>query len=99
MAKAGADIIGANCLFDPWINLETLKKMKAGLDAFNIKPFLMAQPNAYRCPDCGPFGWLSIPEFPYGRKLSTPLPPTQSVLLFGVPDFVDVEQNKVPDNV
>jgi len=65
MAKAGADIIGANCLFDPWINLETLKKMKAGLDAFNIKPFLMAQPNAYRCPDCGPFGWLSIPEFPY----------------------------------
>jgi len=65
MSKAGADIIGANCLFDPWINLETVKKMKIALDAFNLKPYLMAQPNAYRCPDCGPFGWLSLPEFPY----------------------------------
>merc|ERR1712142_609549 len=65
MSKAGADIIGANCLFDPWINLETVKKMKIALDAFNQTPFLMAQPNAYRCPDCGPFGWLSLPEFPY----------------------------------
>jgi len=65
MAKAGADIIGTNCLFDPWINLETVKKMKVALDAFNLHPFLMSQPNAYRCPDCGPFGWLSLPEFPY----------------------------------
>jgi len=65
MSKAGADIVGANCLFDPWINLETVKKMKIALDAFNQKPYLMAQPNAYRCPDCGPFGWLSLPEFPY----------------------------------
>jgi len=65
MAKAGADIVGVNCLFDPWINLETVKKMKVALDAFNLSPFLMSQPNAYRCPDCGPFGWLSLPEFPY----------------------------------
>lgn len=65
MAKAGADIVGANCLFDPWINLETVRKMKVALDAFNMSPFLMSQPNAYRCPDCGPFGWLSLPEFPY----------------------------------
>ena len=27
MAKAGADIVGANCLFDPWIGLETVGKM------------------------------------------------------------------------
>ena len=67
MSKAGADIVGANCLFDPWINLETVKKMKIALDAFNQKPYLMSQPNAYRCPDCGPFGWLSLPEFPYGN--------------------------------
>merc|ERR1712013_975015 len=65
MAKAGADIVGANCLFDPWINLETVRKMKVALDSFNQHPYLMAQPNAYRCPDCGPFGWLSLPEFPY----------------------------------
>ena len=85
MAKAGADIVGANCLFDPWIGLETvskmkiksyldlpwpqLRKMKVALDAFNMSPHLMTQPNAYRCPDCGPFGWLSLPEFPYGDKI------------------------------
>ena len=28
MAKAGADIVGANCLFDPWIGLETVRKIK-----------------------------------------------------------------------
>ena len=84
MAKAGADIVGANCLFDPWIGLETvgemkinlsyltrpqLRKMKVALDAFNMSPHLMTQPNAYRCPDCGPFGWLSLPEFPYGDEI------------------------------
>ena len=41
--------------------------MKVALDAFNMSPHLMTQPNAYRCPDCGPFGWLSLPEFPYGN--------------------------------
>merc|ERR1711872_1081873 len=65
MAKAGADIVGTNCLFDPWIGLETLKKMKVALEAFNLSPYLMTQPNGYRCPDCGAFGWLSLPEFPY----------------------------------
>jgi len=65
MAKAGAHIVGANCLFDPWINLETLRLMKQALDIFKLTPHLMAQPNAYRCPDCGPFGWLSLPEFPF----------------------------------
>ena len=43
--------------------------MKTALDAFNMSPHLMTQPNAYRCPDCGPFGWLSLPEFPYGNLL------------------------------
>ena len=32
MAKAGADIVGANCLFDPWIGLETVKINKSDLD-------------------------------------------------------------------
>jgi len=65
MATAGADIVGANCLFDPWINLETMKLMKGALEMSPLRPHLMAQPNAYRCPDAGPFGWLSLPEFPY----------------------------------
>jgi len=36
MTKAGADIVGANCLFDPWINLETVRLMRAALDAFSL---------------------------------------------------------------
>ena len=44
--------------------------MKVALDAFNLSPHLMTQPNAYRCPDCGPFGWLSLPEFPYGKEMN-----------------------------
>ena len=28
MAKAGAPIVGINCLFDPFIALETISKMK-----------------------------------------------------------------------
>ena len=35
MAKAGADIVGANCLFDPWIGLETVRKKKITLKARN----------------------------------------------------------------
>ena len=43
--------------------------MKVALEAFNLSPYLMTQPNGYRCPDCGAFGWLSLPEFPYGMGL------------------------------
>ena len=43
MAKAGAHVVGINCHFDPFVSLECLKKMKAGLDAANLKPYLMCQ--------------------------------------------------------
>ena len=32
MARAGARIIGVNCLYDPFCSLETLRLMKADLD-------------------------------------------------------------------
>ena len=32
MARAGAKIIGVNCLFDPFQCIETLTEMKAALD-------------------------------------------------------------------
>ena len=32
MARAGAKIIGVNCLFDPFLCIETLTEMKAALD-------------------------------------------------------------------
>jgi len=65
MAKAGADIVGVNCLFDPFATLEVMKTMKQALDVFGLKPYLMAQPNGYRCPDAGSFGWCEVDEFPF----------------------------------
>jgi len=68
MAKAGAQIVGVNCLFDPFITLEVMRKMKEALDAFELSPYLMAQPNGYRVPDGGSFGWCEIPEFPFAME-------------------------------
>merc|ERR1719234_1399458 len=39
--------------------------MKVALDAFELTPYLMAQPLGYRVPDGGSFGWVEIPEFPF----------------------------------
>jgi len=65
MAKAGATLVGANCLFDPFICLEVVSDMKRALDIFELKPYLMAQPLGYRVPDGGSYGWVEIPEFPF----------------------------------
>jgi len=65
MARAGADLVGVNCLFDPFVILDVMKTMKEALDLFGLSPYLMAQPNGYRCPDAGTFGWCQIPEFPF----------------------------------
>ena len=43
MAHAGADVVGANCLFDPFINLSVIKRMKKKLDEENISIPLMCQ--------------------------------------------------------
>ena len=40
--------------------------MKKALEAEGLKPHLMAQPLGFRTPDAGPYGWVDIPEFPYG---------------------------------
>ena len=68
MARAGAKIIGVNCLFDPFCCLETLKLMKAALDEAGLSPYLMAQPLGYRTPDVARYGWITLPEFPYGTQ-------------------------------
>ena len=65
MAKAGADLVGLNCLFDPFIMLDCMKVMKEALDKEGLKPHLMSQPLGYRDPDAGHFGWINLPEFPY----------------------------------
>ncbi len=69
MARAGAKILGVNCLFDPYITLETMALMKKSLDEEGLKPHLMCQPLGYRTPDAGRYGWIDIREFPYGSYL------------------------------
>lgn len=68
MAKAGPDLLGLNCLFDPFIMLESMKIIKDALDKEGLKPFLMAQPLGYRTPDGGPFGWNNLDEYPYALE-------------------------------
>lgn len=68
MARAGADVVGANCLFDPFINLTVLKKMKKRLDEEKISTFLMSQPLGFMCPDGGRYGYCDLEEFPYALE-------------------------------
>jgi len=68
MAKAGADLVGLNCLFDPFQMLDCMKIMKDAMDKEGLKPFLMCQPLGYRAPDGGHMGWINIPEFPYALE-------------------------------
>ena len=58
-----------NCLYDPFIIIEVMGLMKETLEAENLKPYLMAQPLGYRTPDGGHFGWIDIPEFPFGKNI------------------------------
>ena len=68
MARAGADVVGVNCHFDPFVSLEALRKMKGGLDAAGLHPYLMCQPLGYHCPDAGRQGFIDLPEFPFALE-------------------------------
>jgi len=68
MAKAGADVVGINCHFDPFVTLEGLKLMKAALDENNIKVHMIAQPLAFHTPDAKRQGFIDLPEFPFGLE-------------------------------
>jgi hypothetical protein len=68
MAKAGADVVGINCHFDPFVALETIKMMKAGLEAAGLHVYLMVQPVAFHTPDAGKHGYLNLPEFPFSLE-------------------------------
>ncbi|XP_078531334.1 betaine--homocysteine S-methyltransferase 1 [Lissotriton helveticus] len=68
LVKAGAAIVGVNCHFDPTFSLKTMKLMKEGLEAANLKAHLMVQPLAYHTPDCGKQGFIDLPEFPFALE-------------------------------
>ncbi|GLG96782.1 Homocysteine S-methyltransferase, partial [Gryllus bimaculatus] len=68
MVKAGANIVGVNCHFDPFTSLKTIKLMKEGLEKAGLKAYLMCQPLAYHTPDAGKQGFIDLPEFPFGLE-------------------------------
>jgi len=68
MAKAGADVVGVNCHFGPYVIIETMKKMKAALDAAGITVHLMSQPLGFVTPDAKKQGFIDLPEFPFALE-------------------------------
>ena len=60
--------VGINCHFDPFVSLECVRKMKAGLDAAGLNPYLFIQPLAFHTPDAGKQGFIDLPEFPFGLE-------------------------------
>ncbi len=70
MAKAGADLVGVNCLFDPYGTVEAMKLVKVALDKEGLKPFLMCQTLGYMTPDAiTPYGWVDLADFAYGKYI------------------------------
>ena len=73
MAEQGADIVGVNCHFDPFVSLNTVQLMKEALEESGYepekgKPFLMCQPLGYMTPDAGKQGHIDLPEFPFALE-------------------------------
>nr|UIE77778.1 betaine--homocysteine S-methyltransferase 1 [Plecoglossus altivelis] len=68
LVKAGADIVGVNCHFDPMTCVEAVKKMKEGVEKAGLKAHYMVQPLAFHTPDCNCQGFIDLPEFPFGLE-------------------------------
>ncbi|KXJ18991.1 betaine--homocysteine S-methyltransferase 1 isoform X2 [Exaiptasia diaphana] len=68
IARAGADVIGVNCYFDPDVCLQTIRIMKEALDEAGIKKHLITQPIGYKTPECmdgkSKLGMTGLDEFP-----------------------------------
>merc|ERR1719305_601966 len=76
MAGAGADLVGINCHFDPFVSLECMEEMKTALEGSgymrNPDFHLAVQPLAYWTPECGTAegkqGFIDLPEFPFALE-------------------------------
>ncbi|XP_077377446.1 betaine--homocysteine S-methyltransferase 1-like [Festucalex cinctus] len=71
LVKAGAQIVGVNCHFDPLTCVKTVKLMRAGVEKAGLKAHYMVQPLAYHTPDCNCKGFIDIPEFPFAMEPRT----------------------------
>ena len=66
---SGADVIGVNCLFDPYESLKAVAKMKESVETAGLKTHFMYQPLGFHCPDAHKkFGYVLLPEFPFGKE-------------------------------
>jgi betaine-homocysteine S-methyltransferase len=68
LVKAGADIVGINCHFDPFVCLKTLKLMIDAVKEANLKAHFISQPLAYLTPDASRQGFIDLPEFPFALE-------------------------------
>eukprot|EP00794_Sanderia_malayensis_P010090 gene10090-11120_t len=68
MAKAGADIVGINCHFDPQISLAAVAEIKKGIEGAGLKRHLMVQPLGFQTPDVNSQGFIDLPEFPFALE-------------------------------
>lgn len=68
LVKAGADIVGINCKFDPYESIRAVVKMKEGLDKAGLEAYLAFQPLGFHCPDAGNKGYLGLPEYPFALE-------------------------------
>ncbi|KAJ7988582.1 hypothetical protein DPEC_G00325050 [Dallia pectoralis] len=68
LVKAGANVVGINCHFDPMTCVKTVKMMKDGVEQAGLKAHYMVQPLAYHTPDCSCQGFIDLPEFPFGLE-------------------------------
>lgn len=68
MAKAGADIVGINCHFDPETCLAAVAEIKKGLEGADLKRHLFVQPLAFKTPDVNSQGFIDLPEFPFALE-------------------------------
>jgi len=68
MAKAGADIIGINCHFDPDTCLAAMAEIKKGIEGAGLKKHLIVQPLGFKTPDANAQGFIDLPEFPFALE-------------------------------
>lgn len=68
LIKAGAQIIGVNCHFDPATCVAAVKLMKAAVEKAGLKTHYMVQPLAFHVPDAEPQGFTDLPEFPFALE-------------------------------
>lgn len=68
LVKAGADVVGVNCHFDPFRCIEAVKKMRDAVHAAGLKAHFMVQPLGFWTPDASVQGFIDLPEFPFGLE-------------------------------